>query len=73
MTEKVGFMRCIYVLAAALADVITYIEGTITSSDELTIPVFQLKDVTDLHKKQVILQRAATKDTTYSWNHSIKY
>ena len=40
MTENVGFRCFIYVLRMALTDVITYIEDTITYSDELTIPVF---------------------------------
>ena len=41
------------------------LRDTITYSDELTIPVFQLKDLTDLYKKQMILHGAATKDTKY--------
>ena len=65
MTENVGFRCFIYVLRMALTDVITYIEDTITYSDELTIPVFQLKDLTELYKKQIILYGAATKDTKY--------
>ena len=63
LTENVGFRRCIYVLGTALADVITFIEDTISYSDELTISLFQLKDLTELHKKQMILHGAATKDT----------
>ena len=63
MTGNVGFRRCIYVLGIALANVITFIEDTISYSDELTFPVFQLKDLTELHKKQMILHGAATKDT----------
>ena len=37
-----------------MADVITYIKDT---------AVFQLKDLTDLYKKQIILHGAAIKDT----------
>ena len=65
MTENVGFRCFIYVLRIALADVITYIEDTITYSDELTIPEFRLKDLTELYKKEIILYGAATRDTKY--------
>ena len=61
MTENVGFSRCIYVIGIALADVITYIEDTLTYSDELTISVFQLKDLTEVCKKQMVLPGAASK------------
>ena len=44
---------------------ITYIEDIIIYSDELTIPVFQLKDLTELYKKQMTLHGTATKDTKY--------
>ena len=47
MKENVEFSRCIYLLDFALEDVITYIEDTITYSDELKILVFQLKNLTD--------------------------
>ena len=30
MTENIGFSRCIFLLNIALADVITYVEDTIT-------------------------------------------
>ena len=41
------------------------VEDTITYSDELTISVFQLKGLTELYQKQMILRGAATKDTKY--------
>ena len=65
MTENVGFRRCIYLLGIAIADVITCAEDTITYSEKLTIPVFELKDLTELYKKQMILHGAATKDRKY--------
>ena len=58
MIENVGFTRCIYVLAIVLADVITYIEGTISYSDELTIPVFKVTDLTELYKKTMDFGRS---------------
>ena len=61
MTKNFEFSPFIYVLVIAQADVITEIEDT----DKLTIPVFQLKDLSDLYKKQIILHGAATKDTKY--------
>ena len=64
-TKNFEFSPFIYVLVIAQADVITEIEDTITYSDKLTIPVFQLKDLSDLYKKQIILHGAATKDTKY--------
>ena len=61
----VEFRRCIYVIGIALADVIIYIEETISYSDELTIHVFQFKDLAELYKKPMILYGVATKDTKY--------
>ena len=61
----VEFRHCIYVLGIALADFLIYIEETISYSDELTIPVFQFKDLTELYKKQMILHAVVTKDTKY--------
>ena len=72
MTENVGFRHCIYVLRIALADVIAYIEDTISYNDELTIPVFQLKHLTELYKKQKISHGAATKDTKYVYATQLK-
>ena len=65
MKENVEFSRCIYVLSFAVEDVITYIESTITYSGDLEIPVFQLKYLTDQHKKNMIFHGAATKNTKY--------
>ena len=48
---KCRFSHCIYVLGIALADVATCIEDAISYPDELTIPVFQLRDLTELYKK----------------------
>ena len=72
MTENVGFRHCIYVLRIALADVIAYIEDTISYNDELTIPVFQLKHLTELYKKQMISHGTATKDTKYVYATQLK-
>ena len=54
-----------FLIGLALADVITCAEDTITYSEELTIPVFELKDLAELYKKQMILHGAATKDRKY--------
>ena len=72
MTENVGFRHCIDVLGIVLADVIAYIEDTISYNDELTIPVFQLKYLTELYKKQMISHGAATKDTKYVYATHLK-
>ena len=72
MSLDVEFRRCIYVLGIALADVITYIEETISYSEELIIPVFQFKDLTELYKKQMILHGVATKDTKYIHSTRLK-
>ena len=61
--ENVGFSRCSYVLRIALADVL--ILEILLISEKLPIPVFQLENLTDLYKKQMILHGAATKDTKY--------
>ena len=67
MTWNVGFSRCKYVLDIALADVIPFIDDTITHSDKLKILVFRLKDLTEL-----ILHGAATKNTKYIYTTWLK-
>ena len=52
-----------YVTYLSFHNIQTYIEDNITYFDELTTPVFQLRRLTELYKKHMILHGAATKDT----------
>lgn len=46
-----------------MADVAGFIEDYVTFSDASTVPVFRLKDLTEIYKKQVVLHGASAKET----------
>ena len=45
-----------------MVDVVGFIEDTITFSDTSTVPVFRLKDLTDMYKKQMVLYGTSAKE-----------